>query len=80
MNLLSVWQLDDLGCKIHTESEILKVLKGNFVAIKVENITSNLYMLLGDTLQEADASVTAASQEETTMMWHRRLGHMLECG
>jgi len=50
------------------------------VAIKVENITSNLYMLLGDTLQEADASVTAASQEETTMMWHRRLGHMLECG
>jgi len=37
-------------------------------------------MFLGDTLQEADASVAAASQEETTMMWHQRLGHMLERG
>jgi len=77
---LSVGQLDDLGCKIDTESGILKVVKGNLVVMKAEKITSNLYMLLGDTLQEADASVAAASQEETTMMWHQRLGHMSERG
>jgi len=45
--------------------------------MKVEKIIANLYMLLGDTLQEADASVIT-SQEEATMMWHCRLGHMLE--
>jgi len=77
-NLLSVGQLDDLECKIHTKSGILKLVKGNLVVMKAEKITSNLYMLLGDTLQEADASVAAASQEETTMMWHLKLGHMLE--
>jgi len=46
-NLLSVGQLDDLGCKIHTESGILKVVKGNLVVMKAEKITSNLYMLMG---------------------------------
>lgn len=30
-NLLSIVQLDDLGCKIHTGSGILKSVKGNFV-------------------------------------------------
>jgi len=30
-------------------------------------------------LQEAEASIALASQEETTMMWHHKLGHMLEC-
>ncbi|RDX80299.1 hypothetical protein CR513_39164, partial [Mucuna pruriens] len=29
-----------------------------------------------DTLQEANALVAASSQEEVTMMWHHRLGHM----
>ena len=50
------------------------------MVMKVEKITSNLYMLLEDTLQEADASVAAVSQEETMMMWYQRLGHMSERG
>nr|KYP42748.1 Retrovirus-related Pol polyprotein from transposon TNT 1-94 [Cajanus cajan] len=79
-NLLSIGQLDDLKCKIHVEGGILKVVKGNLVVMKAEKITSNLYLLLGETLQEADASVAAISQEEATMMWHRRLGHMSERG
>jgi len=54
-NLLYVGQLDDLGCQIHTESGILKVVKGNLVVMKAEKITTNLYMLLGDTLQEVNA-------------------------
>ena len=79
-NLLSIGQLDDLGCKTHIQGGILKVVKGSLVVMKAEKVAANLYMLLGDTLQMADASVATGSQEETTMMWHRRLGHMSERG
>ncbi|KAG2399616.1 Retrovirus-related Pol polyprotein from transposon TNT 1-94 Protease [Vigna angularis] len=79
-NLLSVGQLDDLGCKIHIEGGILKMVKGNLIVMKAEKIAVNLYMLLGDTLQEADASVATTKEEEATMMWHYRLGHMSERG
>jgi len=33
--------------------------------IKAKKITTNLYMILEDTLQNANASVTTTSQEET---------------
>ena len=67
-NLLSIGQLDDLGCKTHIEGGILKVVKGALVVIKAKKITVNLYMLLGDTLQEADTLVASDNQEETTML------------
>jgi len=76
-NLLSIGQLDDLGC---IEGGILKVVKGSLVVIKVEKIAVKLYMLIGDTLQVEEASITSASQEETTIIWHRKLDHMLEHG
>ena len=79
-NLLSIGQLDNLRCKTHIEGGILKVVKGALVALKIEKIAANLYMLLGDTLQEAEASIASTNQEETTMMWHRKLGHMSEYG
>ena len=49
-NLLFIEHLDDLRCKTHIESEILKFVKGSLLVMKVENITKNLYILLGDTL------------------------------
>ncbi|RDY02433.1 hypothetical protein CR513_14106, partial [Mucuna pruriens] len=58
----------------------LKVMKGNLIVMKVEKIMANLYMLWGDTLQVANASVATSSQEEATMMWHHRLGHTSEQG
>jgi len=42
-------------CKIHTKGGMPKVVKGNLVVMKAGKITANRYMLLGDTLQEADA-------------------------
>ncbi|RDX95495.1 hypothetical protein CR513_21989, partial [Mucuna pruriens] len=48
--------------------------------MKEEKITTNLYTLLGETLQVANASVATSSQEEATMMWYHRLGHMFEQG
>ena len=54
-NLLSLGQMDNYGYKIHVENEIMKIVKGALVLIKAEKISANLFMLKGETLQEADA-------------------------
>ncbi|XP_020266669.1 uncharacterized protein LOC109842176 [Asparagus officinalis] len=72
---------DELGCKTHIENRIMKIVRGTFVVIKGEKIPANLYMLKGETLQEADLCVVSTSRgEEQTMIWHRKLGHMSERG
>jgi transposase InsO family protein len=48
--------------------------------MKAEKLSANLYILMGETLQEGDVSIASTSQENSTTMWHRRLGHMLERG
>jgi len=55
------------------------VLRGNLVITKVDKMMTNLYVLMGDTLQEVNAIVTS-SQENATMTWHRKLGQMSEQG
>ncbi|TXG65810.1 hypothetical protein EZV62_007085 [Acer yangbiense] len=80
-NLLSLGQLDDLGCKTQIENGILKIVRGALVVMKAEKITSNLYMLKGETLQEADSCVASNNHgEESTIIWHRKLGHISERG
>ncbi|KAH9648557.1 hypothetical protein KPL70_025642 [Citrus sinensis] len=46
---------------------------------EAEKIGANLFMLKGETLQEA-ATCVASNGEESTMMWHLKLGHMSEQG
>ena len=46
----------------------MKVVKGVLVVMKVERLLQNLYMLLGDILQNVEASIASTSQEEITMM------------
>lgn len=41
-NLLSIGQLDDLGCKTHIEGGILKVVKGALVVMKAKKLYGNL--------------------------------------
>ncbi|WVY98692.1 hypothetical protein V8G54_030843 [Vigna mungo] len=65
---------------IHVEDRIIKVVRGNLVVMKAEKIKENSYVLMGDTLQEANATIALTSQEEVMLMWHRRLRHMLERG
>ncbi|KAI9160216.1 hypothetical protein LWI28_006248 [Acer negundo] len=80
-NLLSLGQLDDLRCKTQIENGILKIVRGALVVIKAEKITSNLYMLKGETLQEADSCVASTNHgEESTIMWHHKLNHISERG
>ncbi|KAH9689185.1 hypothetical protein KPL70_015411 [Citrus sinensis] len=76
-NLLSLGQIDNHGCKTHVENGIMKIVKGAPVLMKAEKIGANLFMLKGETLLEADACV-ASNREESTMMWHLKLGHMSE--
>ncbi|KAH9685636.1 Integrase catalytic domain-containing protein [Citrus sinensis] len=76
-NLLSLGQIDSHWCKTHVENGIMKIVKGAFVLMKAEKIGVNLFMIKGETLQEADACV-ASNREESMMMWHLKLGHMLE--
>ncbi|KAK9009104.1 hypothetical protein V6N11_080575 [Hibiscus sabdariffa] len=47
--------------------------------MKGEKIAANLYMLKGETLQEAEASVASCSPD-SAMLWHQKLGHMSEQG
>ena len=66
---LSLGQLDNLGCKTHIENGNMKIVKGALVVMKAEKITTNLYMLKGETLEEAQVVVTSEkTREETTML------------
>lgn len=80
-NLLSLGKLDSLGCRTHVENGVMKIVRGALVIMKAEKIATNLFMLEGETLPEANACVASTSKgEESTMMWHRKLGHMSERG
>ena len=78
-NLLSLGQLDNLGCKTRIEKGVLKIIKGALVVLKAEKIVANLYMLKGETHQKTTASIASTSfVEEMTIMWYQKLCHMLE--
>ena len=78
-NLLSLGQMDSHRYKTHVENETMKIVKGALVLMKTEKIGANLFMLKGETLQEAYVCV-ASNGEESTMMWHFKLGHMSKQG
>ncbi|KAE8686612.1 Methyl esterase 17 [Hibiscus syriacus] len=78
-NLLSYELLDNNASKIETQKGIMKVSREALVVLKGEKITTNLYMLKGETLLEAEASVASCSSD-SAMLRHKKLGHMSEQG
>ncbi|KAE8678869.1 hypothetical protein F3Y22_tig00111402pilonHSYRG00400 [Hibiscus syriacus] len=78
-NLLSYGLLDNNASKIETRKGIMKVFRGALVVLKGEKIDANLYMLKGETLLEAEASVALCSSD-SAMLCHKKLGHMSEQG
>ena len=74
-NLLSLRQMDSHGYETHVENEIMKIVKCVLVLMKAKKIGTNLFVLKGEILQEADTCV-ASNREESTMMWHLKLDHM----
>ncbi|GKC45238.1 retrovirus-related pol polyprotein from transposon TNT 1-94, partial [Tanacetum coccineum] len=80
-NLLSLGQLDDLGCKVEIQNKIMKITKGALVLMKGENVAANLYQLKGEIMKEAEASVDLHSPSHRVVVsWHQKLGHMSEQG
>ncbi|GJZ21558.1 hypothetical protein Tco_0558597 [Tanacetum coccineum] len=80
-NLLSLRQLDDLGCKVEIQNKIMKIIKGALVLMKGEKVAANLYQLKGEIMEEAEASVASHSpSHRVAITWHQTLGHMSEEG
>ena len=46
--------------------------------MKTQKIMADVYVLLEDMLQEANAIVASTSQEEVVLTWHRKLGYKSE--
>ncbi|KAE8707674.1 hypothetical protein F3Y22_tig00110377pilonHSYRG00029 [Hibiscus syriacus] len=78
-NLLSYGLLDNNASKIETRKGIMKVFRGALVVLKGKKISANLYILKGETLVEAEASLASCSSD-SAMLWHQKLGHMSEQG
>ncbi|GJU38495.1 retrovirus-related pol polyprotein from transposon TNT 1-94 [Tanacetum coccineum] len=80
-NLLSLGQLDDLGCKVEIQNKIMKVIKGALVLMRGEKVAANLYQLKGEIIEEAEASIaTHSPSHKVAVTWHQKLGHMSEQG
>nr|GEY10698.1 retrovirus-related Pol polyprotein from transposon TNT 1-94 [Tanacetum cinerariifolium] len=60
-NLLSLGQLDDLGCKVEIQNKIMKIIKGALVLTRGEKVAANLYQLKGEIIEEAESSVASHS-------------------
>ncbi|PKA49510.1 Retrovirus-related Pol polyprotein from transposon TNT 1-94 [Apostasia shenzhenica] len=76
--LISLGTLDASGCTFIGSDGIIKVKKGAPVVMKGEKIES-LYRLIGKTIT-GDIAVTSSTDDDDTMLWHARLGHMSERG
>ena len=75
-NLISLGALDAAGYRYTAEDGVLKVNKGAMVVMKGER-NGNLYRLKGTTISgKAAVATPTESNDDTTKLWHLRLGHM----
>ncbi|KAG9454909.1 hypothetical protein H6P81_007813 [Aristolochia fimbriata] len=79
-NLISLGALDSNGCSFNTTGGIMKVKKGSMVIMKGEKKVGNLYHLIGNTITGGAAVTSCDDEDDATILWHRRLGHMSERG
>ena len=76
-NLLSLGALKARGYKFSGADGAINVTKGSMTILKGER-TTNLYKLTGSIIVGNTSAVT--EKEDTTRLWHMRLGHMNERG
>ena len=76
-NLISLGTLDSLGYSYLAKNGVMKISKAAMVIMK-----GNLYKLLrdtGDTItSEAAVSTSTEANDDNTILWHMRLGHLGE--
>uniref|UniRef100_A0A2N9H2K3 Integrase catalytic domain-containing protein n=1 Tax=Fagus sylvatica TaxID=28930 RepID=A0A2N9H2K3_FAGSY len=78
-NLISLGTLDSKGYSYKSEHGIMNVSKGAMVVMRGQKISGNIYKLLGSTILGGVVAVSE-SEEDDTLLWHMRLGHMSERG
>src|SRR3954462_13045212 len=76
-NLLSLGALEAQGFKFSGEDGVIKVSRGSMTVLKAERV-ANLYRMKGSIIA-GDASVST-EKEDTTRLWHMRLGYISERG
>jgi hypothetical protein len=77
-NLISLGTLDSLGYGYLAKDGVMKITKGAMVIMKGKKI-GNLYKLPGDTITGGAAvSTLAEPNNDNTVLWHMRLGHLGE--
>ncbi|KAK8926176.1 hypothetical protein KSP39_PZI018366 [Platanthera zijinensis] len=77
-SLISLGTLEAAGYSYTGDGGYLKVKKGALVVMKGERC-GTLYRLIGSTIT-GDAAVSTTSDEDSSLLWHARLGHMNEIG
>ena len=78
-NLISLGILDFNCFSYKSENGIMKVLKGTMVMMKGQKIDGNIYKLLGSTILGGAVAITKSEQDDT-LLWHMRFGHIGERG
>jgi hypothetical protein len=78
-NLILLGTLDLKGYSYKFDHGIMNVSKGAMVVMKGQKISDNIYKLLGSTILGGVVAVSK-SEDDDTLLWHMRLGHMSECG
>ncbi|PKA45980.1 Retrovirus-related Pol polyprotein from transposon TNT 1-94 [Apostasia shenzhenica] len=75
-DLIFLGTLDASGCTFTSSDDIIKMKKGALVVMKGEKIGS-LCRLIGKTITR-DAAIISSLDDDDTMLWHARLGHISE--
>jgi hypothetical protein len=78
-NLISLGTLDSKGYSYKSEHGIMNVSKGAMVVMRGQKISGNIYKLLGSTILGGVAAIFEF-EDDDTLLWHMRLGHMSERG
>lgn len=71
--MISLGMYDSNGSSYKSENSILWVLKGSILVLK-GTLNQGLYILQGEAISGAVA-ISSSNQEET-ILWHKRLGYM----
>ena len=72
-NLISLGMLDANGNNFRSENGVLRVMNGSMVMLKGV-LNQGLYILQGEAIFSDVA--TSSSDQDETILWHKRLGHL----
>ena len=72
-NLISLGMLDANGNNFRSKNGVLRVMNGSMVMLKGV-LNQGLYILQGEAIF-GDAAISLSNQDET-VLWHKRLGHI----